>query len=136
MCEYRRRGSTAAEILLVRTGVRMLRHRHLAARGDEMRVLMKAEFDTEAGNRAIKEGRLSQVLGATMEQLKPEAAYFTTINGHRGAFIVFDLNDPSDIPMLAEPLFVEMGAKIELLPVMNVDDVQSGLSKWQQASGA
>ncbi|WP_173060418.1 hypothetical protein [Phytohabitans houttuyneae] len=101
-----------------------------------MRVLMKAEFDTEAGNRAIKEGRLSQVLGATMEQLKPEAAYFTTINGHRGAFIVFDLNDPSDIPMLAEPLFVEMGAKIELLPVMNVDDVQSGLSKWQQASGA
>lgn len=101
-----------------------------------MRVLMKAEFDTEAGNRAIKDGRLPQVLGATLERLKPEAAYFTAINGHRGAYIVFDLNDPSDIPMIAEPLFTEMGAKIELTPVMSADDVQSGLSRWQAASGA
>lgn len=100
-----------------------------------MRVLMKAEFDTEAGNQAIKDGRLPKVLSATLERLKPEAAYFTAIGGQRGAYIVFDLNDLSDIPMIAEPLFLEMGAKIEITPVMNADDVQSGLSKWQAAGG-
>ncbi|MEJ3749794.1 hypothetical protein WEI85_41870 [Actinomycetes bacterium KLBMP 9797] len=94
-----------------------------------MRVLMKAEFDTEAGNRAIKDGRLPQVLNAMLEQLKPEAAYFATIGGHRGAYIVFDLNDPADLPMIAEPLFMEMGAKIEMMPVMNADDVRNGLGK-------
>jgi hypothetical protein len=92
-----------------------------------MRVLMRAEFDTEAGNRAIKDGRLPKVLNATLERLKPEAAYFTAIGGQRGAFIVFDLEDPSDIPVIAEPLFMEMGAKIELIPVMSADDIQSGL---------
>lgn len=125
VCEYRLRGRATTEILLVKT---------TATEQPEvmtMRVLMKAEFDTEAGNQAIRDGKLPQVLGATLERLKPEAAYFTTIGGHRGAYIVFDLQDPSDIPMIAEPLFMEMGAKIELLPVMNADDVQSGLSKWQ-----
>lgn len=101
-----------------------------------MRVLMKAEFDTEAGNRAIRDGRLPQVLKATLEQLKPEAAYFATIDGRRGAYIVFDLNDPADLPMIAEPLFMEMGAKIEVMPVMNADDVQSGLSRLQAGGGA
>ena len=70
-----------------------------------------------------------RVMSTTLERLKPEAAYFTTVNGDRGGFIVFDLKHPSDIPSICEPFFMELGAKVELTPVMTPDDVQAGLAK-------
>jgi hypothetical protein len=42
-------------------------------------------------------------------------------------FLVFDLKDPSDIPTIAEPLFMILKAKVEFTPVMNADDLQKGL---------
>jgi hypothetical protein len=48
----------------------------------------------------------------------------------RTGYIVFDLKEPSDIPSIAEPFFQELGAKIAFTPVMNFDDVQSGLQKY------
>jgi len=94
-----------------------------------MRILLKLQFPAEASNAAISEGRFGKVLGETLERLKPEAAYFTAINGDRGGFIVFDLKHPSDIPSICEPFFNEMHAKVELMPVMTPDDVQAGLAR-------
>ncbi|HKH28632.1 MAG TPA: hypothetical protein VKA61_09890 [Sphingomicrobium sp.] len=42
--------------------------------------------------------------------------------------VFFDMRDASDIPAIAEPLFVGLHAEIELLPVMNIDDLQKGLN--------
>jgi len=83
----------------------------------------------DAANAAVKDGRLGKVLAATMERLTPEAAYFTTVDGDRGGIIVFDLKHPSDIPSICEPFFVELGAKVELTPVMTPEDVAAGLAK-------
>jgi hypothetical protein len=91
--------------------------------------MLKIQMPVEAANAAIKDGRLGKVLSATLERLKPEAAYFTTVNGDRGGFIVFDLQHPSDIPSICEPFFFELGAKVELTPVMTPQDVQVGLAK-------
>ena len=92
-------------------------------------------MDVEASNAAIKDGRLGRILAATMERLKPEAAYFTAVDGCRGGFIVFDLQDPSDIPSICEPFFLEFNAKLELSPVMTPEDVQKGVEKDFSASG-
>ncbi|HYL26990.1 MAG TPA: DUF3303 family protein [Candidatus Nitrosotalea sp.] len=94
-----------------------------------MRTMLKVQFPADAANAAIKDGRLSEVLASTMERLKPEAAYFTAVGGDRGGFIVFDLKDPSDIPSVCEPFFLELGAKIELMPCMTPDDVRAGIEK-------
>lgn len=94
-----------------------------------MRMMLKVQMSVDAANAAIKDGRLAAFMSSTLGRLKPEAAYFTTVNGDRGGYIVFDLKDPSDIPSLCEPFFNELGAKLELMPVMTADDVQSGLSK-------
>lgn len=94
-----------------------------------MRMLMKVQFPVEAGNQAFKDGRLTKVLGEAMERLKPEAAYFTAVEGHRGGFIIFDLKNTSDIPWVCEPFFMELNAKIELMPVMDVRDVQEGVAR-------
>jgi len=94
-----------------------------------MRTMMRVTIPVEAGNVAIKNGRLPQVMAATMERIKPEAAYFTADRGSRTAYFVVDLKDQSDIPSLAEPFFQEFNASVEFMPVMNADDLKKGLSK-------
>ncbi|MGW1613209.1 hypothetical protein ACWCQZ_28010 [Streptomyces sp. NPDC002285] len=94
-----------------------------------MRVLLKANLDTEKGNEAIRAGKLPQVIQELMQKIKPEAAYFTTEQGMRTMFLFFDLEDPSQMPVIAEPLFFELGAKVDYTPVMNAEDVQKGLAQ-------
>jgi hypothetical protein len=93
-----------------------------------MRMMMKAKMDTTTASKAIHEGRMPTVMQSMMEQLKPEAAYFGPEGGQRTAFIVFQLDDPSQLPMISEPLFSELGATIEIFPVMDRDDLERGLS--------
>lgn len=97
-----------------------------------MRTLMKVQMDTEAASEAIRNGTMQTTLQTAMEQLRPEAAYFTAQDGMRTAFIVFDLREPAQIPTIAEPLFSPLKAKIDLSPVMNLDDVQAGIEELKK----
>jgi hypothetical protein len=94
-----------------------------------MRMMMKMQMDTEAGSRAIADGSLPQMMGETMERLKPEAAYFGPEDGVRTAYIVFDLADPSQIPSITEPLFAKANASVKIFPVMDRADLQKGLQE-------
>ncbi|MFF8969078.1 hypothetical protein [Streptomyces sp. NPDC014995] len=94
-----------------------------------MRVLLKASMDTEKANEAIRNGTLGKLIQESVEQIKPEAAYFTTDHGKRTAFLVFDMQDSSQMPVLSEPFFLQLGAEISYTPVMNFDDVKKGLSQ-------
>ena len=68
-----------------------------------------------------------------MERLRPEATYFFTVDGNRSFMMVFDLQDPSEIPAIAEPLFNGMNAKVEFTPVMNAEDLQKGLMAYRKS---
>lgn len=94
-----------------------------------MRVLARMRFDAESGSRAIETGALPKVLESFMEQVHPESAYFGPVMGERSAYIVFDLDDPARMPPLFEPLFRDLKAKIDVVPVMNKDDLQKGLGE-------
>ena len=93
-----------------------------------MRMMMKAKMDTAAANKAIQAGRMPTVMRSPMEQLKPEAAYFGPDGGHRTAFIIFQMDDPSQLPSISEPLFSEFNATVEVFPVMDREDLERGLS--------
>ncbi|HTD35634.1 MAG TPA: hypothetical protein VK665_18435 [Candidatus Elarobacter sp.] len=84
-------------------------------------------IDTAAGNPAIRNGELAKVIGETLERFKPEAAYFGLKDGKRTMFMVFDMQDASQMPPLAEPFFMGLDAEISLEPVMNADDLRKGL---------
>ncbi|MGI5348258.1 hypothetical protein ACQEU8_08685 [Streptomyces sp. CA-250714] len=93
-----------------------------------MRMLLKARLDTDKGNELIESGRMGDVLNSIIQQLQPEAAYFHPERGRRCCLLVFDLADPSQIPPTAEPFFTQMGAELEMTPVMNLEDVQRGMA--------
>ena len=42
---------------------------------------------------------------------------------------MFDLEDPSQIPSICEPMFRKLGAQIEPFPVMNLEELQEGLTR-------
>ena len=86
-------------------------------------------MQTDAANAAVKDGSLPKLMRAALDELKPEAAYFCTQDGRRTAFIVFDLQSASDMPSIAEPLFMGLNASVDFSPCMNADDLRIGLDK-------
>jgi hypothetical protein len=101
-----------------------------------MRTLLKATLDVTAANRAIKDGSLPKLMQEMMEELKPESSYFTTMDNSRTCIIVFDMKDPSQMPTLLEPFFLNLNAKVELCPVMNAEELKKGLLALEEAQHA
>src|ERR1700674_4095893 len=92
-----------------------------------MRMLLKATLPVEASNTAIKNGTMPKLMQQFMADLKPEASYFLPEQGKRTMLIFFDLKDPSQIPEIVEPLFMELNAAVELTPAMSAEDLRKGL---------
>jgi hypothetical protein len=93
-----------------------------------MRMLLKFEFGLSATNEAMRAGTLPAMTEQLMASTKPEAAYFGTENGRRTGYIIFDMVDPAQIPVIAEPLFHGAESTVEFIPVMNAEDLQRGLA--------
>ena len=100
-----------------------------------MRMLLKIKFPHEEFNQAIRDGSIGSKMRRILEDIKPEAVYFTEQNGQRGAILIIDLIDPSRVPALAEPWFLTFNADVEFHIVMTPEDLQkAGLEelgkKW------
>jgi hypothetical protein len=90
-----------------------------------MRMMMIASLPVEQFNAAVKDGSTQAKMKKIMDQLKPEAAYFTAMNGRRTAVLIVDLADPSKIPSLAEPWFLTYNASVDFYPVMVPQDLSA-----------
>ena len=88
-----------------------------------MRFFLKVNIPVEAGNAAAKAGTLGTSIQSILEDLKPEAAYFTDDNGQRTALLFLDMADASEIPAVVEPWFLAFNASIECHPVMVAEDL-------------
>lgn len=96
-----------------------------------MRMMLRFTLPVEKGNQAIKDGVIAKTVESIMTKLKPEAAYFGPSEGKRSGMVFFDLAEPSQIVEVVEPLFVDLNAAVEIVPVMNADDLRKGLSKMK-----
>lgn len=93
-----------------------------------MHMMLKFEMGLTATNDAVRSGTVAELNEQLMASTKPEAAYFGTENGRRTGYLVFDMVDPAQIPVIAEPLFQRMEATVEFIPVMNAEELQRGLA--------
>ena len=94
-----------------------------------MSMMLRWTVPVERGNQTIKYGLLAQTIESLIEELKPEAAYFWPETGERAGMMVFEMADPTQIPQIAEPLFLNLDAAVEFVPVMNADDLKTALEK-------
>jgi hypothetical protein len=92
-----------------------------------MRVLVRVILPNEAGNRAIKGQDFIKNIQSFMDNYKAEASFFTPSNGDRSANFIIDMPSSDMMATIAEPFF-EMGARVEMQPVMNFEDLKKGLS--------
>jgi hypothetical protein len=97
-----------------------------------MRMMLRFTLPVEKGNQAFKDGSLGKTVESIMNKLKPEAAYFGPSDGKRSGMIFFDLAETSQIVEVVEPLFANLNAAVEIVPVMNGDDLRKGLAKAAQ----
>jgi len=102
-----------------------------------MKYIMKVRMSIEKGNEALKDPQFGHKMSELLGEIKAEAAYFTTICGQRGAFIVVNLNDASEMPAVAEPFFLWLNAEIDWYPVMKPEDlgkagpaIGAAVKKW------
>ena len=80
-----------------------------------MRMLMQVRIPHDTFNAALKDGSVGAKMDRILDATKPEAVYFTEQDGQRGAVMVIDLADPSQIPAYAEPWFITFEADVEFL---------------------
>jgi hypothetical protein len=89
-----------------------------------MKFIMKMKMASgEAGNDLLRDPEFGRKMHELLTEVKAEAAYFTTICGSRGAFIVVNMDDASQMPAIAEPFFLWLKAEIDWYPVMTPEDL-------------
>ena len=93
-----------------------------------MRVMIKFTFPVDTGNDAIRSGKVGKIFKQIARELKPEAAYFFPHGGERGGLIVVDMTASSQVVEVAERFFFGLNAKVEMMPVMALEDLEQGLS--------
>ena len=101
-----------------------------------MRMLMQVTIPHELFNAAVKDGSAGAKMKRILDEQKPEAAYFTAVDGLRCGVLIIELADASKIPSFAEPWFLTFGGNIEFRPVMTAQDLgAAGLEALGKAWG-
>src|SRR5262245_41440313 len=88
-----------------------------------MRFILKVKIPNQTGNKAIKDPQFGAKMQKVLREIKAEAAYFSTVDGCRGGHIIVNMNDASQLPAIAEPLFLWLDAEIDCQPVMLPEDL-------------
>ncbi len=99
-----------------------------------MRMLMDVVLPIEPFNTLVRKGVAGETIRKILETIKPEAAYFTDHEGHRGGVLVVDVPEASAIPALAEPWFLAFNARCSFRIAMTPQDLgKSGLDQIAKA---
>jgi hypothetical protein len=99
-----------------------------------MRFMISARVPNEKVNALIKEGKFPQTFQSIMEELQPEVAYFTDLDGARGGYFIVNLDDAAELASKTEPLFQALDATIQVHLVNTAEDVQKAMPAFERAA--
>ena len=88
-----------------------------------MKFLVIGSMPVEAGNQLAKQGKLASVIQSVLDSIKPEAVYFIAKDGKRTMLMIVEMQDASQLPAIAEPLFLAFNGSVECYPVMLPQDL-------------
>lgn len=90
---------------------------------ETMRILVNFKIPTEPFNAMVRDGTAGPAIQRVLEALKPEAAYFYDPGGCRGGVLVVSIDEPAQLPSIAEPLFLTLGAQCDFHVAMAPADL-------------
>ena len=99
-----------------------------------MRFLVKATIPVDAGNELVQDPQFGSRLERLLGDLKPETAYFAIEGGQRTMYLIVNVADASQTPAIAEPLWLDFRADVELIPVMTRADMARATPSIVQAA--
>ena len=88
-----------------------------------MRFLLKISVPNEPFGAYVKDASADKKMQVILGEIKPEAAYFTAVDGRRTAFLVVNIDQASQIPSILEPWFLQFDAEVEFYPIMLGEDL-------------
>ena len=91
-----------------------------------MRMLIHVKMPHKEFNVYVKDGSIGRKMKLILDDIKPEAVYFTEYDGRRGLIMIADVAGPSAVPAIAEPWFLLFNADVEFHIVMSPDELEKG----------
>ena len=90
-----------------------------------MRMLMQVRLPHQPFNTYAQDGSAGEKINQILQATKPEAVYFTEVDGCRGAVMIIQLDHPSKVPSFAEPWFLVFNADVQFQIVMKPEELAS-----------
>lgn len=95
-----------------------------------MRILLHVRIPHEEFNAAVRDGSVGKKMKQILDETRPEAVYFTEYDGRRGAIMIININDPSEVPKFSEPWFLLFNADVQFHIAMTPEELErAGLEK-------
>ena len=95
-----------------------------------MRMLLHVKIPHEKFNEAVRDGSIEKKMKQILGKTKAEAVYFTEYDGQRGAILIINIDDPSEVPKFAEPWFLSFKADVQFHIAMTPEELgRAGLEK-------
>jgi len=69
-------------------------------------MIMLVQFPVEPFSTEVRNGTIGKKMKKILDDIRPEAAYFSECEGKRGGILIVNVNHSSDVPKLAEPWFL------------------------------
>jgi hypothetical protein len=96
-----------------------------------MKFIIEVGFPREPFNTYVRKGEAGGKIQEVLGSIRPEVVYFTDNGVGRGALMVVDLADASQVPHVTEPLMLNFDAEVHYRIAMSPDDLQAaGLDRY------
>jgi hypothetical protein len=93
-------------------------------------MLIHVKMPNSRFNDFVKDGSIGKKVNRILDEIGPEAVYFTEYEGRRGVIIIADLPEPSQVPKIAEPWFLLFDAQVEFHIIMSPAELEkAGIEK-------
>jgi hypothetical protein len=96
-----------------------------------MKFIIEVGFPHEPFNTYVRKGVAGDKIGESLGSIRPEVVYFTDNGVGRGAVMIVDIADASQVPSVTEPLLLNFDATVHWRIAMSPEDLQSaGLDRY------
>jgi hypothetical protein len=87
-----------------------------------MKFLFEIKMPTEIGNKKLEEGSMLKDISKVLDQLHPEAVYFSVSGGKRAIYMIIEMTKSEKLPEIAEQFWLNLHADVYFNLILDADE--------------